>query len=358
MHDNSRTDVKGNRHPDMRHILAGGHLKTSRESPFPCYQTPLGKGHIGKAVSAVSAVPAVPATPAATTPTPPIMKAETFPSLEPPAAQLDGIILSQVMKITPEVAAKCLERNDKNRRKMNLGRAQHLANEILSGRWELNGESIKFDVNGDLVDGQHRLFAVVLANVPIEALIVQGIAVGNDRAIDVGHPRSFRDHLAYLGEKDSKTLASAVMYQWRYEHQRGPTVQITIRPSFLELEEVLKRHPELRTSVSKAGRCASIITSGIPAFLHYQFSLRDPEMADRFFEALSLGSNLSKNDPVLLLRDMLQNSNKAPSGQGLSREFKYALIVKAWNYWRQGRTVTRLGYRPFGVNPEAFPEIQ
>ena len=44
-----------------------------------------------------------------------------------------------------------------------------------NGEWKLNGKSICFDWNGRLLNGQHRLSAVVRSGVPLTTLVVRGL---------------------------------------------------------------------------------------------------------------------------------------------------------------------------------------
>ena len=73
------------------------------------------------------------------------------------------MVSTEVITITPAVAADWLGKSN-NVRGLNPHRARELALQMESNDWELNGESIKFDTKGDLVDGQHRLKACVMSN--------------------------------------------------------------------------------------------------------------------------------------------------------------------------------------------------
>lgn len=82
-------------------------------------------------------------------------------------------IESSVETITPEAAKKYLERNVNNRN-VNKDRVAIYARDILAGNWT-GGSSIGFFENGDLADGQHRLQAVVSANVPAVFVVIRNL---------------------------------------------------------------------------------------------------------------------------------------------------------------------------------------
>lgn len=98
--------------------------------------------------------------------------------------------------ITPEKARQYLETNVGNRR-LNNGFAESLANEIREGRWQLTHQGIAFDENGRLIDGQHRLTAVALANEPVEMMVARGVAPSENNLyiIDNNRKRSVVDML-------------------------------------------------------------------------------------------------------------------------------------------------------------------
>lgn len=87
------------------------------------------------------------------------------------------IVRQDVRVITPEQAEKMLEKNEQNR-KIIKNRAYTYARAMKAGEWRLTGEPIIISTKGMLIDGQHRLMAVTIANTPIE------FAVTIIRAVD------------------------------------------------------------------------------------------------------------------------------------------------------------------------------
>ena len=78
--------------------------------------------------------------------------------------------------ITPEIASKYLTHNEHNPRKnTNRNQIEAYARDMTAGKWFANGEPIVFDANGDLKDGQHRLMAIVKANVPVYMFVIRGV---------------------------------------------------------------------------------------------------------------------------------------------------------------------------------------
>lgn len=79
-----------------------------------------------------------------------------------------------------------------------------------NGRWELNGETIKFDKEGRLMDGYHRVKAVIKAGVPIEFLVVEGIDNDAMSTIDIGLKRSLENALQFQAKAYESGAAAVV----------------------------------------------------------------------------------------------------------------------------------------------------
>ena len=106
-------------------------------------------------------------------------------------------MLVELRTITPDIAKEMLLKNTNNR-PVSEKHVRRLAKEITEDRWQLNGDTIRF--NGTrLVDGQHRLLAVVKSGKAIETLVVDGLESDVFKTIDIGKIRSNGDTLAADG---------------------------------------------------------------------------------------------------------------------------------------------------------------
>lgn len=91
--------------------------------------------------------------------------------LLPTAVQSNSTV---TVLVTPELALSLLGKNRKNQRPLAARRVREMARAMKTGGWISNGDVIRIDKNGSLIDGQHRLSAVVLANIPVELEIRYG----------------------------------------------------------------------------------------------------------------------------------------------------------------------------------------
>ena len=111
---------------------------------------------------------------------------------------------SEVITITPKMAKEYLEKNMKNNRRVSRDLVQRYARIMHAGGWNLTHQGIAFDDRGELIDGQHRLNAIVQANVPVKMLVTYDVEHTNGEAftIDAGRRRTIQNIMQISGIDD------------------------------------------------------------------------------------------------------------------------------------------------------------
>ncbi|MEV6504844.1 hypothetical protein AB0M61_01820 [Streptomyces sp. NPDC051642] len=274
-----------------------------------------------------------------------------------------------LVDITPELAKKWLAQNTHNR---NLRErvVNGYAADMRDGNWVEDGQSIKFAkgdvvlldkppvVGGALLDGQHRLGAIVTADITVRMLVVSNLDDSTQEVMDTGAKRVLGDVLKLRGEPYSVALAATLMrvYQWEKGYRKNLKSAGHARPTHRQLLEVLDRHPELRRSVEIGDRVRKVgrLTSSTVGLCHWLFNSVDSDDCAYFFARLADGVKLDSDDPIYALRRVLENF-AADRGRP-DEAIVTALVIKAWNAYREGRTVGVLAFRPGGARPEPYPE--
>lgn len=110
--------------------------------------------------------------------------------------------------ITPEMAKEYLSHADgvKKNRPLNKRYIDMYARDMVAGKWKLTHQGIAFDDSGNLRDGQHRLNAIIAANVPVRMMVARGLGENSYAGIDSGFKRSMRDIVA-LSDEYSDNIA-------------------------------------------------------------------------------------------------------------------------------------------------------
>lgn len=260
---------------------------------------------------------------------------------------------TKVVQVGPAMAKRLLKRNGENR-PIRKRFVNTLSRAMKAGQWVLNGESIIVSKRGRLLDGQHRLRAVIDSDKTVPMLVVE---VGGDedrvfKTIDTGNRRSFGDYLALHDVRYFNTVASALLMLRRY--QQGMFLQ-RVAYSHTDLYKLYQEEIGISNSVewvrgSEQFELKVIGPASLLSFLHYLFGRLDPEKRDLFFGQLAqLALRQPPEDVVTTLRRKLlieKNSNRR-----ISRAECAALIIKSWNAFVTGRTITNLRWG----RTEAFP---
>lgn len=267
---------------------------------------------------------------------------------------------AEFVTVTPEIARKWLELNHENRPLKRTAIARY-AQSLKDGEWLVTGEAIKFDEDGNMIDGQNRLHAIIETGIPAQTLVVRGLKKRAQLFMDGGVRRSPGDALAMKGYRSNpNSLASAVRLLCAY--RRGGDFNITSQASFLTSEQivtVVADNPGIVKSLSLVTTApldqplSRIFARSDAAFLHFIFSEIDHAAANDFFSALAFGIDLSIDSPILLLRNRLLDDRIAKAR--LSRVEKLALCIKAWNKFRASASTKTLRWRNGGDSPEQFP---
>lgn len=262
--------------------------------------------------------------------------------------------MTALVTITPEMATEYLANNPRNR-PIKPGHLAFLCNELRHGRWKVNGDRIRIDKNGCLLDGQHRLTAVCVTGISIQTEIVFNLDPDVFDTIDSGAKRSPGDTLTIAGEKDGRNLAAAVCVADDLLNGGCGAFGRSSKTSNAEILEMLERHSAIRASMPWRESLKRFAPPAVSVALHYLFSLRDKQKADEFFNCISTGIGLDGGHPALLLRDRLSVNERAKGK--LSRRYIIALFIKAWNAFIAGRQLKTLYFREEGSCPEVFPKI-
>jgi hypothetical protein len=258
-----------------------------------------------------------------------------------------------VESIGPDKARGLLAANSHNRN-LREPRVAQLAAVMARGEWEMNGETIKVADDGTLLDGQHRLQAIVESGVEIESLVIRDLPLAAQDTVDIGRRRRLADVLAIEGKRDAHALSAGLSMLHRYRTGKRFDYAHNTAPSPKQALQLLEETPEMTESVRAARRVTKQIGGpiGVFAALHRIFSEVDPGTTEEFFRQLESGAELEEGDPVLQLRNQVvkprQDRNYTQSPNHVA-----ALTVKAYNLRRSGRKVDLLSYR----KREKFPEI-
>lgn len=250
-------------------------------------------------------------------------------------------ITSKVMTITPEVALEMLKVNTRNR-PMNKTQVVYYADQMARGQWQLNGEPIIFSDGNVLLDGQHRLAAIVKSQTSQDMLVVKGVDGNTFSTIDTGKIRTKADVFALEGVENYTNISSGVNNYIKLCKGYTNTSVGTPKSQITNVDVLneFNAHKDLFLSINKASaNCYSKIRlmnrSNIFGYMAYLILERKyhEDKVYSFFKQL-FGIIAIENTSIAYLRDkLLQNL----SGQyKMTYQLQRALITKCWNDYTRG----------------------
>jgi hypothetical protein len=268
-----------------------------------------------------------------------------------------GTCEAEVMTITPELARQWADLNTRNR-KVRYARVALLARDMASGKWILNGETIKIATDGTILDGQHRLYACIQAEVPFRTVVIRGLPAEVQDTIDTGLTRRMADQFTIHGEKHSTTLAATTrwLFKWQLGIRTG-TGRGSTEPTHEEMLGLLDTESRLRDAAEWAESARVAFRSVNPAvygMAWFLFSELDETAATEFLTGVVTGENLAAGDPALAFRNRIWKAREA--GEKLASDEQLAYLILAWNAFREDRTLTRLRLPSGALTAKNFPE--
>lgn len=244
---------------------------------------------------------------------------------------------------------------NRNVKKANLNK---LISVLENDEWDAeNGEVIKINKQGQLIDGQHRLMAIVKTNKAVKMAIMYGCGSNAMKTIDTGATRSINDVLKLNNVKSYVKVPFVI--QSESVIKLGKTIRYTnqetkYKTALSVLDVYLNNKIHIDDTITNATRYYAelklLAPSQVVAYFNI-FKKIDEESAIDFFSQLS-SFNIS-NTQILLLKQRLI-ADKTTTLRKLSSTEKEAFIIKTWNAFMRGTENKILRWQP---STEDFPKV-
>lgn len=261
-----------------------------------------------------------------------------------------------VEEVTPEKAQEWLEFNTKNR-SVRKKQVDYLTQSLVQEGGRLSTDCIAFREDKTVLNGQHRLLAIIASGVSVPCLIVYNAPDDMDEIEDHVAPRQARDLVKtknpdIKNANDKVTIPAAL---WRLKDMRADSSWTMARwdnnvytKNFLA-NYVVEHDKELSWALSLVHNTnADLVFSPRGTFAAAVLILaeRHKTATKVFFQRLGTGENLQAGDPILTLRNyyIKQANEKAQKGTEATDplQVRLALLFMAWNAWLEGKTWKKL----------------
>lgn len=251
----------------------------------------------------------------------------------------DGSV--EMMDITPVFAAELLARRHPHQRPLKERYVDTLARAMSEGRWRWTADAIRLDKDLYVIDGQHRLSAVVKSGFTLKDALVATV-FGDDviLSIDQNRPRTLRDMRITLGHRAlPKTVSGAIISETcDWSQWRGMPRDLQLRT----IEEC-PYVPDLEAMYRCSSRSNIVTVGALSGALRCLRTNRADAL--KFFNAVFSMNPIIDGQEVEMVRVLYgylsdSKANQSSSEQiTIERAFK---AVTAYNHWKSGTTVSRL----------------
>lgn len=250
------------------------------------------------------------------------------------------------VQVTPDMAARWLRSNGINRN-LRMAKVNQYARDMAEGRWTLSNDDVCFDTDGVLLNGQHRLTAVVRSGQTVLLGIKRNVPRSAMPNIDTGASRTASDVLRLEGESNGALLGAVVKQAILVDSGRIYQDTKAQGVSHGEILEWLETHPAIRDSVRTTLRVMGHLDAPPSALAVTHYLIRrvnGDDLATYYLTQLARRVGEPEGSAVHAVDSRLRE-NRRHRGHYPTRNFVY-LLVKGWNAYAQDRRVHTLQLAP------------
>jgi putative intracellular protease/amidase len=269
-------------------------------------------------------------------------------------------ITTEFVTLTREVAWLWLDTTDVSNRGVQQQRVHKYARRMMTDKWSTTGETIKFDPDGNLLDGQHRIWAFLETQFEeMEFLVMRGVPRESQVHMDTGSSRTTADTLSMRGIPDGRLLSAAIKLVTQYEAGVTPGGGgWRFQPDNEDVLDAVALRPNLRVSADYIATEPGFKAFGKPSamvFAHFITTSQNPAMAQSFWKRLLEADYRGQGDPIMRLRERLLIAKATRQGAPNTSAI-CAMTIKAWNAFVRNRPIGPLHWSQNGERPEKFPK--
>ena len=237
--------------------------------------------------------------------------------------------------ITPAVASALINRSVEHgvkNRKVNQKLVNRYAKAMLEGDWKINGKTVVLDEQGCILDGQHRLYACVQANVPFTTSFVENAPRDSFDTIDCGRPRSASQILEMEGIKYYNTIASiiygveAIRQAGQIGYKKADVANVEVRDQYLESKKQLDKIAAIIAPICQVTKMMTPKMAG-SIFFYLVHDLKQPWAKVEEFITGIISEESSANPYINAMRKF----NFRNLTTKVADRTRYGYIVLTWN---------------------------
>lgn len=219
----------------------------------------------------------------------------------------------QLETITPSVAKLYLASANALNRALSAATVEAYTRAIMADAWEVTHQGIAFDLNEMLIDGHHRLTAIVRAGKSVQMYVTRGLPPHVVAVVDGGRSRTVQHQFRLTGDVRSSAYLAGVRTCLRLLRSGGTAEGLSdatdfryTRTDIVKFETDYPAETEWLRVRAYGKRQHPSAVKGAMMFYYRAF----PDVANDFYEKLFSGAMLAPRSAVLAYSNWLYSRNK------------------------------------------------
>lgn len=246
--------------------------------------------------------------------------------------------------VTPSQARQWLEGNNNHNRRLSKHAVNRYATDMKAGRWRnATSEVLAFDTHGNLQDGQHRLAALIEADVAVEFWVLLNAHPEDYKVLDQGKTRTAGDALSVNGIAQANTVSAIAKMILSLKHRSNQVWSNYTSATKVEVTDFTLAHLDAITwATNLSGRVRSGARLPQAQFGAVAFVAADGaegiEQIEQFTDLCARGEMLADDSPAFTLRKWA--IKRAGLVDSYAQQRAVAIITKAWNAFVEDRPLS------------------
>ena len=254
----------------------------------------------------------------------------------------------ELRTVTPEWAAAILEKHNQRmldgkcrQRPLNENTVAQYATDMKCGNWGVTGQGISFDEEGNLLDGQHRLAAVMRSGVSVQMPVIWDLDTHVSKqiktidVIDIGKKRQVAQQLRidgfeYYAEIGSAARCLLMLASGNFARSFSP-------PQVIAIANLMRNNITKIIQVLAKDNAPKPKYRGITVAPLVLFGTVDPDTAELFATEFNEMANLNKTSPVLQYARFMERPATVKGGDGYRLAAMSALSSALFSYANEKR---------------------
>lgn len=272
-------------------------------------------------------------------------------------------MVTTVEVVTPDIARELLSSNGTNR-PITQAAVDKIVTSILDGEWRLTHQGIAISADGTLLDGQHRLLAVVKTGVAVETLVTRNVDPETFEVMDSGRSRQQADTVGIAGVQNSKGVTAISRLILSYDsHQSRPWNRVKsmlttprVKAFAVENDAWLQvAHRQGLVVAKRIGGAPAAHAAGLFVCRRWAAANGVTDLADEWSAGLMTGAQLLPGDPRLAFASWISGAGRLINAAYRS-ELTFILALRVFHAGIQGDSLQKVLVRDPGSTMFRLPE--